>query len=128
MLLLALVQPAGDATLNFTGTANQTYTQSGDVINGLITINKASGTVTLASAATWNAAGQNLTVTSGTLDLAGFALSTGTLTVSGGAFTGSLRHGGYQWRFQSIERYVYRDFRQHDCLRRLHSLRRDFHA
>ncbi len=77
----------GDALLTFTGTANQTYTQAGDVMDGLVTINKASGTVTLASAATWNAAGQNLTVTSGTLDAAGFALSTGTLTVAGGTYT-----------------------------------------
>ena len=72
----------GTALLSFTGTANQTYTQAGDAIDGLVTVNKASGTVTLASAATWNAAGQNLTVTSGTLDVAGFALSTGTLTVA----------------------------------------------
>ncbi len=77
----------GTALLTFTGTANQTYTQAGDVVNGLVTINKASGTVTLASAATWNSAGQNLTVTSGTLDAAGFALSTGTLTVAGGTYT-----------------------------------------
>ena len=72
----------GTGLLSFTGTAAQTYTQSGDVVDGLVTVNKASGTVTLASAATWNAASQNLTVTSGTLDLAGFALSTGTLTVA----------------------------------------------
>src|SRR6185503_12553546 len=43
----------GTALLSFTGTANQTYTQSGNVMDGLVTINKASGTVTLASATTW---------------------------------------------------------------------------
>ncbi len=37
----------------------------------MVTINKASGTVTLASAATWNAASQNLTVTSGTVGCGG---------------------------------------------------------
>src|SRR6185503_816807 len=71
----------GTGLLTFTGTANQTYTQGADAMDGLVTVNKVSGTVTLASAVTWNAGSQNLTVTSGTLDLAGFALSTGTLTV-----------------------------------------------
>src|SRR5207249_2982107 len=61
----------------------QTYTQNGNVVGGLITVNKASGTVTLATNATWNAGGQNLTVTSGTLDLAGHDLTvSNALTVS----------------------------------------------
>jgi hypothetical protein len=76
----------GTATLSFTGTNNQTYTDNGgNEPDGDITINKASGTVTLASNADWNATNQDVTVTDGTLDLAGFTLATNVLTVSDGA-------------------------------------------
>ena len=75
----------GTGTLTFTGTANQTYTDSGgNEPDRDITVNKSSGTVTLASNADWNATGQDLTITSGTLSLAGYNLLTGVLTVSNG--------------------------------------------
>lgn len=77
----------GSATLTFSGTANQTYTDSGgNEPDGDVTINKSSGTVTLASAADWNATSQDVTVTSGTLSLASYNISTAVLTVSSGAF------------------------------------------
>ena len=73
----------GSASLVFSGTANQTYTDSGGKeVNGDITINKTAGTVTLASNAEWNATSQDVTITDGTLDTAGFTLSTNTLTVT----------------------------------------------
>jgi hypothetical protein len=72
----------GTGTLLFTGTNNQTYTdQGGDELNGSITINKSSGMVSLASNADWNAAGQNLTITSGTLFAPDYSIATGSLTI-----------------------------------------------
>ena len=66
----------GTATLTFAGSAAQTYTDSGgNEPDGDITINKPSGTVTLASAADWNVAGQDITITQGVLNLAGNALN-----------------------------------------------------
>ncbi len=73
----------GTALLQFTGTNDQTYTDAGgNEPNGDITINKTGGTVTLASSADWNATSQDVTLTAGTLDLAGNALSTNVLTVT----------------------------------------------
>src|SRR5205085_11495211 len=101
----------GTALLSFAGTAAQTYTQSGNVVNGLVTINKASGTVTLATNATWNAAGQALTVTSGTLDLAGHNLtvnnaltvaSAGTLQLQGAE---TISYGSLTLNADSAVRY-----------------------
>jgi hypothetical protein len=92
----------GTGTLTFSGSKNQTYTdQGGDEPNGAITINKPSGTVSLASNADWNASGQTVTITSGVLDQgASYNLSTGgTLTVgTGGVWrnvgTGDISLGG----------------------------------
>jgi hypothetical protein len=67
----------GDARIQFTGTGTQTVTiGSGDEFpTGAITINKPSGTVNLAQNTTFNASGQDLTVTSGTLNLANYNLT-----------------------------------------------------
>ena len=69
------------------GTGAQTIdaTGGGDLANGTFTINKASGTVTLLSDLALNGAGQDLTITQGTLDLAGFNLTVDdALTVDAG--------------------------------------------
>ncbi|HEX4923518.1 MAG TPA: Ig-like domain-containing protein, partial [Bdellovibrionales bacterium] len=66
----------GTAALTLNGTGAQTITHSGGTMpGGTFTINKASGTATLASALTLNSASQDLTVNTGTLDLAGFNLT-----------------------------------------------------
>src|SRR5206468_2741042 len=70
-------------TLN--GTGAQTITVGGGAAppTGAFTINKASGTATLASDLPVNYSGQTLTITSGTLDLAGHNLTVNSaLTVS----------------------------------------------
>src|SRR5207249_1201763 len=70
-------------TLN--GTGAQTITVAGGAAppTGSFTINKASGTATLASDLPVNYSGQALTITSGTLDLAGYNLTVNsTLTVA----------------------------------------------
>ncbi len=74
----------GSMVLQFTGTANQTFTSNtGFAPTGTVTINKASGTVTLAANTSFNSAGQDLTITSGTLDLHGYNLTVNdVLTVS----------------------------------------------
>ena len=74
----------GSFILNFTGSANQTFTSNtGFAPTGSpVTINKSAGTVTLAANASFNATNQDLTITSGTLSLAGFNLTVNrTLTV-----------------------------------------------
>ena len=80
-------------TLVFAGTANQNFDNSGatDVFNGILQINKSSGIVTLLSNLTMNGTSQNMTLTSGTLNLNSYTLSnttgicycTGTFTISG---------------------------------------------
>ena len=91
----------GSAILNFTGTANQTFTDNstGSKPTGTWTINKSSGTVTLATNMVVNASGQDLAITSGTLDLAGFNLTvndqftlgaSGTLQLQGGETVSAL--------------------------------------
>ena len=75
----------GTATISFTGGNDQTYTDSGgDEPDGDITINKSGGIVTLLSNADWNASGQDLTITSGTLNMgtASYNLATTVLTVA----------------------------------------------
>ena len=67
----------GTALLNFAGTANQTYAGGGDELDGDVTINKPAGTVTLTANATLSAGTQDLFITSGTLDLAGFNINVG---------------------------------------------------
>ena len=75
----------GTATISFTGGNDQTYTNSGgNEPDGDITINKSGGIVTLLSNADWNASGQDLTITSGTLNMgtASYNLATTVLSVA----------------------------------------------
>ena len=101
---------AGDLTSTQTGVGNNTgfiildgaNAQSidinlGDVPDGLFTINKTSQSdiVTLSSAMNLSASGQDLTLTSGTLDMAGFNLAvTDVLTLESG--TQICRNGGVE--------------------------------
>jgi hypothetical protein len=68
---------SGTGTITLDGAGAQTIdtTGGGDLPNGTLTINKASGTATLASNLTLNGAGQDLIVTAGTLDLVNYNLS-----------------------------------------------------
>jgi hypothetical protein len=81
----------GTTAFNLTGTANQTFTSSGG--SGTfrfspVTINKASGTVTLGSNLQLNNAGQDLTWTSGGLDLSSNTLTVADqVTIAAGATT-----------------------------------------
>lgn len=86
---------SSSASLTFTGTANQTFTDSGtgSKPTGTWTINKSSGTVTLATAMVVNATGQDLTITSGTLDLAGFNLTVNDVFTLGASGTLKLQGG-----------------------------------
>ncbi len=69
-------------TLLLSGTAAQTLTQTGGNFDAHLTVNKASGTASLASDFTLNATGANLTITSGTLDQgATFNLTSGEITI-----------------------------------------------
>ncbi|HLB32207.1 MAG TPA: fibronectin type III domain-containing protein, partial [Patescibacteria group bacterium] len=94
---LASTFDGGDGILQFTGAATQTLTDGGGVLpSGTVTVNKTVGTaVNLAAAFTLDTAGQDLTITSGTLNLAGFGLTltaaADVLTVSAG---GTLRLQG----------------------------------
>ena len=99
-IIQAVVAATGTTTLNISGTGAQTWTSSGGQIpSSVVTINKSSGTVTLASALSLNTSGQDLAITSGTLDLAGFALTvndqftigaSGTLKLKGTAVQSTL--------------------------------------
>lgn len=75
----------GTAGITFTGGNSQVYTDSGgNEADGDVTINKTPGSsVTLASNADWNAASQDVTITSGELNMgASYNISTTALTVS----------------------------------------------
>ena len=75
----------GTATINFTGGNNQIYTDSGgNEPDGDVTVNKTPGSsVRLASNADWNAASQDVTITSGELNMGtSYNISTTALTVS----------------------------------------------
>lgn len=70
--------------LTLTGGGTQTITASaGTLPGGNVTINT-TGTVSLASAVSWNATGQTTTVQSGTLNMAGYNLTLKSLTMNGG--------------------------------------------
>lgn len=82
----------GPATFTFSGTANQklytygTTTGQGEMSLGDITVNKSSGTLTLDDNFTLPDAAQNMTVTAGTVQMAGYDLSVGAnLTIDSGA-------------------------------------------
>lgn len=69
------ISTASTATLSLTGGNSQTV-NAVNLPGGTITVNKTSGTVaTLAANLVANTAGQDLTISSGTLDLAGFNLT-----------------------------------------------------
>jgi hypothetical protein len=75
--------------IEFTGTAAQNFTLTGGEANwdGLITINKASETVTLLSDLTMDQSGQDFFVESGTFDPNGFAVSVkDQINISGGTY------------------------------------------
>ncbi len=114
---IAAAADGGNATLAFTGTNSQTYTdQGGNEPDGDITINKTSGTVTLASNADWNATSQDLTITSGTLNTGGFIITgpgTGALSVANsatlimsGASPYPVSYGSYTYGTTSTVRYA----------------------
>ena len=70
------VCPGGTVSLIFGGTNNQTFlNQGGTNTSGAVTVNKAGGSVTLASPMSYMNANQDLTIAAGTLNLAGYALS-----------------------------------------------------
>jgi len=78
----------GTTAIQFTGAnVTQTFTDNGGTkVSGTVTVNKTTGSVVLATAMSFNNTGQDLTITSGTLDLAGFNLTVNdVLTVSSGA-------------------------------------------
>ncbi len=77
----------GTARLRFSGSADQTYADAGGtVLVGDVTVNKDGGILTLDTGAFWNAAGQDLTVTSGTIDFNGKTVALGgNLTMGPGA-------------------------------------------
>jgi hypothetical protein len=79
----------GTTPLHLTGTAAQSITYSGGsgTFSLNTTINKASGTASLATNLSLNATGQVLTVESGTLNMAGYTLTVTGLTINGGTFT-----------------------------------------
>lgn len=81
---VATTADGGTAGITFTGGNNQTYTdQGGDEADGDVTINKTPGSsVTLKSNVDWNAGSQDVTITSGELNMgASSNISTTTLTV-----------------------------------------------
>ena len=80
-----------NGAFNLTGTQNQTIDLTGveGNINSDININKTSGTVTLNSGLTMDAASQDLTIIEGTLDLNG-----NTLIVNGTSATMAIQDGG----------------------------------
>ncbi len=75
----------GSGTLTFAGDKDQIFTnQGGNEPDGTITINKAGGSLFLASDARWDASSQNVTITKGILDQgASYSLYVGTTTSSG---------------------------------------------
>ncbi len=68
---------AGTAALTFNGTGAQTFTKTGAGANlaGNVNVDKSAGTLTLATVAALSGAGQDFTVTTGTVNMAGFGLN-----------------------------------------------------
>jgi hypothetical protein len=95
----------GNAALALVGTTTQTLTGATAWPSGNVTVNQgAGGSVVQASIISWNSAGQSMTITNGSYNMSGFALTVNnvltigigtTLTRSGGALTyGSLVNNG----------------------------------
>lgn len=79
------VAVSGNVAITLNGSGAQSITATGaDLPNGLLTVNKASGTATLASNLILNSSGQDLTITQGKLDLAGYNV---TFTAAGDVLT-----------------------------------------
>ncbi|OGE33909.1 hypothetical protein A3J19_01730 [Candidatus Daviesbacteria bacterium RIFCSPLOWO2_02_FULL_41_8] len=76
----------GNLTVAMTGSSNQTYTRSTGTFVSLFTVNKTSGTVTLANSLNTGttSTGQACNITSGTLSLASYNLVCSSLTVANG--------------------------------------------
>jgi len=85
----------GTAAFTFSGGNAQTYTDNGGVkTSGTVTVNKDVGSVlTLATSMSYNTAGQDLAITQGTLDLAGFALTVNDQFAIGASGTLKLQSG-----------------------------------
>lgn len=85
----------GDVSITLSGTNNQTitYTGTADWPTGTYTINKPSGSVTLASNIDLSASGQDLIISSGTLNIAGFNLSVNDQFTLGASGTFKLQGG-----------------------------------
>ncbi len=92
---IAAVSPVNfgnnNLTIALSDSSDQTLTQTGGSFRSRVTINKASGIVSLASNFTMNTAGQDLIITQGILDLAGYNLTVndsftnnGTIRLQGG--------------------------------------------
>ena len=80
---------SGNVGLILYGTANQTIAGA-DLFDGTLTVNKASGSVTLADDLVLNGPTQNVVVQSGTLALNGQTIDLpGTVTINGGTLAGS---------------------------------------
>lgn len=87
---------SGTATITLDGSGAQSITATianADLPNGTLTINKASGTATLASNLILNGAGANVTVTQGMLDLAGYNLTVPATLTANAAGTLQLQGG-----------------------------------
>lgn len=80
-----------DVPITLNGTNSQTITLNGTTFTtGNITINKSSGTVTLGAAMTLDGTGQDLTISSGILDMSTYALTVDdVITVNGGLIQNS---------------------------------------
>ena len=82
----------GTTTLTFTGSANQTFQNlGGNEPDGLVTVSKTGGSVTLLSDANWNATNQDfklLSTNTGTFTNSSFSLNTGDIVVQGGTLNG----------------------------------------
>ena len=85
-LTVGATHGGGSSAITMNGSGAQTITVNGAGIfpSATVTINKTAGTASLASNLTLSSAGQDLTITQGTFDLAGYNL---TLTAAGDVLT-----------------------------------------
>ncbi len=84
---------SGSAQLQLVGTSSTTVNASASFVPyGNVTINKTGGAgVTLAGAVSWNGGSQSTTLTAGTIDMAGFAMTVHSLALGGNTLT---KNGG----------------------------------
>lgn len=70
VVVASTIDPVTNLHMEFTGSANQNFDLTGgvDAYDGLITINKSGGTVTMLSALTMDQTGQDLIIAAGTFD------------------------------------------------------------